>query len=238
MRAENMKLKRSFIWIAFLIIPVIPAFMGTGNYLQNIDILKSEWFSLWTQHTLFYSNFFYAPLIAVYCAYIWRVENFNHNRNSLMTAPVPVWCVFLAKLIQIFWITLLTQAWVGVLYIISGKIAGLPGLPDKMILFWLVRGAWGGMSVASFLLFASMIIRSFAVPVAIGLVGGVTGLLAANSGFGMYDPFSLMMMGMNSNKYEDVLHGEGLLFMACSTLYMALFCVAGIYWLRAGDVKA
>lgn len=37
---------------------------------------------------------FYAPLIAVYCAYTWRVENFNHNRNALMTAPVPTGYIF------------------------------------------------------------------------------------------------------------------------------------------------
>lgn len=238
MKAEKMKLKRSFIWIAFFIIPVIPALMGTGNYLQNIDILKSEWFSLWTQHTLFYSNFFYAPLIAVYCAYTWRVENFNHNRNSLMTAPVPVGCIFLAKLLNIFRVTLLTQIWVGILYVLCGKTAGLPGLPDAVIFYWLARGAWGGMGVAALLLLVSMAIRSFAVPVAFGLAGGVTGLIASNSGYGMYYPFSLMMMGMNSNKYEDMLGGEGLQFMVFSTLYVVLLCLCGIRWLAVRDVKA
>lgn len=238
MKAENMKLKRSFIWIAFFIIPIIPAFMGTGNYLQNIGILKSEWFSLWTQHTLFYSNFFYAPLIAIYCAYIWRVENFNHNRNFLMTAPVPVWCIFLAKLFNIFWVTFLTQLWVGALYILCGKIAGLPGMPDTIILYWLLRGAWGGMGVAALMLLISMLIRSFAVPAALGLIGGITGLLAANNGFGMYYPFSLMMMGMNSNKYEDVLSGAGIPFMIFSTLYIIIFSIIGIRFLAFRDVKA
>lgn len=238
MKAESMKLKRSFIWIAFLMIPVIPALMGTGNYLQNVDVLESEWFSLWTQHTLFYSNFFYAPLIGVYCAYIWRVENFNHNRNSLLTAPVPVWCIFLAKMFNIFWVTLLTQVWVGVLFILCGKAAGLPGMPDAVILYWLFRGAWGGMSVAALVLLLSMLIRSFAVPVGFALVGGITGLLASNGGLGMYYPFSLMMMGMNSNKYEDVLSGEGMQFFLFSTIYIIIFCILGIYWLSSRDVKA
>ncbi len=237
-KAENMKLKRSFIWIAFFIIPVIPAVMGTGNYLQNIDILKSQWFSLWTQHTLFYSNFFYAPLIAVYCAYAWRVENFNHNRNALLTAPVPVWCIFLAKMVNIFWVTLLTQIWVGILYFVCGKAAGLPGMPDGIILYWLFRGVWGGMAVAALVLLLSMVIRSFAVPVGFALVGGITGLLAANEGAGMYYPFSLMMMGMNSNKYEDVLAGDGMRFLLSSTVYTAVFCIFGIWWLSVRDVKA
>lgn len=237
-KAENIKLKRSFIWIAFFIVPVIPALMGTGNYLQNIDVLKMEWFSLWTQHTLFYSNFFYAPLIAVYCAYTWRVENFNHNRNSLMTAPVPTGYIFFAKQLNIFWVTLLTQIWVWVLYVLCGKTAGLPGLPDSVIFYWLIRGAWGGMGVATLLLLASMVIRSFAVPVAFGLVGGITGLLASNSKYGMYYPFSLMMMGMNSNQYENALGGEELQFMIFSTLYIVLFSLCGIRWLAVRDVKA
>ena len=58
MKSEQIKLRRSFIWIAFVLIPLIPALMGTQNYLNNIELLKSEWLSLWTQETLFYSNFF------------------------------------------------------------------------------------------------------------------------------------------------------------------------------------
>lgn len=58
LRAEKMKLKRSPVWLAFLHMPIIPAFLGSANYLYNISILKSEWFSLWTQHTLFYRLFF------------------------------------------------------------------------------------------------------------------------------------------------------------------------------------
>ena len=65
-KAERLKLKHSCIWLAFLIIPVLPAIMGTGNYMMNREILKEQWYSLWTQHTLFYSNFFYGPLIAIY----------------------------------------------------------------------------------------------------------------------------------------------------------------------------
>ena len=47
-RAELMKLKRSPLWLAFVILPVIPAVMGTFNDLANINILQSEWYSLWT----------------------------------------------------------------------------------------------------------------------------------------------------------------------------------------------
>ena len=129
MRAELMKLKRSFIWSVFLILPVISTIMGCFNYLQNTDIVGVSWYSLWTQTTLFYSNFFYAPLIAVYCAYLWRLENFNRNRNALLAAPVPIPCLYLAQFLAISCVTLLTQLWVGVLFLICGLITGLQGFP-------------------------------------------------------------------------------------------------------------
>ena len=43
-KAERMKLRRSPIWLVFIIVPAVPAFLGTMNYLNNIDILRSEWF--------------------------------------------------------------------------------------------------------------------------------------------------------------------------------------------------
>ena len=64
-RAENRKLRGAVLWLAFLIVPIFPAVMGTFNYLNNLGLLQSEWYSLWTQHTLFYATFFYAPLIGV-----------------------------------------------------------------------------------------------------------------------------------------------------------------------------
>ncbi len=56
--------------------------MGAGNYLGNVEILKSQWYSQWIRHSLFYANFFYGPLIALYCAYVWRVEHLNYNMKK------------------------------------------------------------------------------------------------------------------------------------------------------------
>ncbi len=126
-RSENLKLRHSLIFPACILIPVIPAVMGTFNYLQNTGLLTEQWYSLWTQHTLFYASFFYAPLIALYCSYLWRLEHLNHNWNVFLTAPVTIPCLYLGKLAVIMKVTLITQLWVGTLYLFSGKIIGLPG---------------------------------------------------------------------------------------------------------------
>ena len=231
MKSEQIKLRRSFIWIAFVLIPLIPALMGTQNYLNNIELLKSEWLSLWTQETLFYSNFFFAPLIAIYCSYLWRMENQNKNRYMLLTQPV------LGKFITILKITFFTQFWVFLLFLISGKLVDLPGLPPAQTFAYTIRGLLGGAAIAALQLLISMIVRSFAAPIAIAVAGSISGLIAANSKYGLYYPYSLMMLGMNANKSDDMLSGNNLSFFLFCFFYLVLFCCIAIFLLKHQDVK-
>ena len=100
--AENRKLHRSPIWLLFFVMPLISASYGTFNYLQNLEILHERWYSLWTQHTLFYSMLFFPAMVAAYAAYLWRLEHMGHNWNLIMAAPVPPLDLFLAKFCVVF----------------------------------------------------------------------------------------------------------------------------------------
>lgn len=236
-RMEQKKLRHSHLWLVFLVIPVIPAIMGGGNYMQNQEVLQAEWYSLWTQCSLFYSNFFYGPLIAIYCAYIWRVEHLNHNWNQLMTMPVPAADVFLSKLCLALGCTVCLQLWMWMLFWITGKVVGLPGIPPAEILLWLLRGSIGGMGIAALQLGLSMVIRSFAVPIALALMGSVMGLMLSNGGLGLFWPYSLMLMGMNANKDTDMI-GNMLGFGLSTSVFFLLFTGAGIWYLKKKDVVA
>ncbi len=236
-KTEQMKLKHSHLWLVFLAIPLLPTVLGAGNYVNNIGILKSEWYSLWTQHSLFYANFFYGPLIAIYCSYIWRVEHLNYNWNSLMTMPTAERDIFLAKLFLTLRCTVILQLWVGVLFTISGKLVGLQGLPPLEILLWLLRGSLGGMVTAALQLVLSMVIRSFALPIAIALLGSVAGFLMTSGGYGMIWPYSLMMVGMNANKNTDALSSP-VGFAAALCVFLVLFISMGIWYLKHKDVHA
>ena len=105
--AELMKLRRSPVWLAFIVMPVIPALMGTFNYLENLELLHSEWYSLWTQHTLFTDYIFLPLLIGIYCSYTMYIEQKNHNWNRVLTAPMPKGMVFAAKLVCVGFMILL-----------------------------------------------------------------------------------------------------------------------------------
>lgn len=236
-KTERKKLHHSNLWVAFLVIPLLPTVMGAANYMNNLGLLKSEWYSLWTQHSLFYANFFYAPLIALYCSYIWRVEHLNYNWNHLMTMPVSAADIFLSKLLLAMRCTIVLQLWMWVLFLIAGKAVGLPGLPDVQILGWLLRGSLGAFAITALQLVLSMMIRSFAVPIALALLGSVAGLLASNGGLGLFWPYSLMLMGMNANRTEDMV-SSSLGFGVSTLVFFLVFTGFGIYWLRRKDVRA
>lgn len=235
--AESLKLKHSVIFLACILIPLIPAIMGTFNYSQNLGVLKSEWYSLWTQITLFYANFFYAPLIALYCSYLWRLEHLNNNWNVLMTAPVSIPSLYFGKLAVILKVTLFTQAWVGILFFLCGKIVHLDGFFPLQILFWLLRGTLAAIAIGALQLLLSMVIRSFSVPIGLALVGSVAGFLLVNKGLGFLCPYSLMLLGMNSNKSQDTLAGGMLPFFASTLLFFSLFFATSIYLLRNKDIR-
>ena len=84
----------------------------------------------------------------------------------------------------------------------------------------------------------AMLIRSFAVPIFLGLVGGIVGMLLGSKGFALLWPYCLMQQGMNANRSEDVLAGNLLPFSAaCIGWLAAAFVIANVV-LEKRDVKA
>lgn len=237
--AENRKLHASPIWVMFFLMPVISAGYGTFNYLQNLEILKDGWYSLWTQHTLFYSMFFFPAMVAAYAAYLWRLEHFGHNWNLIMASPVKRQYLFAAKFFVVAKLALLTHMFVFFLYIFCGKIfAHLPGFPPAKLPLFLLRGVFGVLAVIAIQLVLAMMIRSFAVPIFLGLLGGITGIFAGVKGLSLVWPYSLMQAGMNANKSADVLSGGyGIFTFSCAAWLILMFLLAEII-LKRRDIRA
>ena len=236
LKAELMKCRRSPVWLAFLVLPLFPAILGTFNYLGNQEVLDSSWYSLWTQHTLFASMFFLPAQFGVFCGWQWRLEHTDHNWNSLMTAPVPVRDLCLAKLILGTGASVLAQACIGALFFVSGKLAGISVPLPPEFWNWLLFGALGGVSVCAVQLFFSLVIRAFAPPVAIGLVGGILGLLVTSQGWGYGFPYSLLCIGMRAN--NPTMEMDLLPFLLSVLAYTVVFTGLSIRYLRRRDVAA
>ena len=229
-KAESLKLKRSPVWLAFFALPMISAFFGTMNYKMNIGILKSEWYSLWSQHTLFLCYLFMPALIGTYCSYLWRLEHTRHNWNSFLTAPLPVSILYLGKLTQAVRVTILGNLWIFLLFYICGKLSGIQSPFPQKALEWFLCGTLGGIVICCVQLALSMVIRSFAIPIGISLVGGIGGLLAANKGLGLWYPYSLYSLGMRANNPQMEIDLRA--FTVSCVLYLVLLSGLSIAALR------
>lgn len=227
LKAEKLKLHNSSIWLAFFIIPCISAFMGTFNYSNNTEVLKEAWYSLWTQHTLFYCYFCFPALIGVYCAYECRLENMNNNWNMVLTMPVRKTYIFLAKFITIYKVVFITQILVGLLFIISGKICGFTEIIPSRFLLLLILGSIGSMPVIALQLLFSLKIKNFAVPVGISMIGGILGLVFRAKGLGLYFPYSLFSTGMCANDPLNIDFSIIAFIISC-IVFSIIFSIIGI----------
>lgn len=236
LQAEMIKMRHSPMWLAFLLIPIIPAFMGTFNYLNNLSMLENKWYSLWTQHTLFACYFFLPVLIGIYASYLFRLEHANHNWNAVLTAPVPITQLFMVKLIMGWLMVVLTQLWMGLLFIFSGLQAGLSGSIPPELPLWLLFGALGGMVICALQLCLSLVIRSFAVPVGIALMGGIAGLALLSQGYGLYFPYALITLGMRANDPATPMAVGEISFLIACTIFISGFCLFAITCLKRRDV--
>ncbi|MCM1387981.1 MAG: ABC transporter permease [Bacillus sp. (in: Bacteria)] len=228
--AERMKLKRSPVWLAFFALPILSAFFGTFNYMNNRGVLQNEWYSLWTQHSLFLCYLFMPALIGTYCSYLWRLEHMRNNWNSFLTAPVPLSALYLGKLFQAVVMIIAGNAWIFLLYFLCGKFCGLPGYIPKESAGWFLCGIVGGIAICCIQLAVSMLIRSFAVPIGVSLAGSIGGLVMTNQGWGLYYPYSLYSLGMRANNPQRALDIK--VFTISSILYIVLFSAISVYALR------
>lgn len=120
--------------------------------------------------------------------------------------------------------------WIYLLYYLCGRLCGLPGVPPEESIGWIVCGILGGITICCIQLIISMLIRSFAIPIGIGLAGGIGGLMITNKGWGLYYPYSLYCMGMRANNPQMEL--DILPFIIGCIFYIILFSAISVVCLR------
>lgn len=235
--AELLKLRRSRIWLILLVIPIISVLIGSANFYMNQGVLKKEWYSLWSQVGLFYGEFFFPILIAICCAYVWRIEHLNKNWHIILTSPTSIASIFISKLLVTGVLLLFVQGFFFLLYYIAGLIIGLTTNLPKEIFGWLIRGWIAGITICALQLTLSMRIRSFAIPIGIGLVATFFGLALYVIDLGMFFPHSLLTIGMgvlSQIGFSSVF--QHLLFVIINLTYSIIFGFYAIKWMKKNDV--
>ena len=231
---EFLKLKGSPAWIAFFVVPVLAAIIGTFNYLGNIDILTEGWYSLWSQHTLFICYFFMSVIIGIFVGCIWRVEHTGTNMNLLMTHQSP-FRIVLSKYVVTCFITTLSLIWIMALYVISGLIAHVDGSIPFELPGWILLGTIGIYSICAFQIFISLIIRNFVVPVIIGFIGGLSGVGFVAKGIPYFSPYSLFDLAMNQRQLGNA---NITLFILVSLIFIVGFLSLSTIYLYRADVRS
>lgn len=231
---EMLKLKGSPAWIAFFILPLLSACIGTVNYTGNLGILKKGWYDLWTQHTIFLCYFFMPVAIGIFCGCIWRNEHSGTNMNQLLVNVVPSKIILEKYAVSVFisWLSLL---WIALLYLLSGYFVGLREAIPKELADWLLFGYLGAACICAVQLFLSLILRNFVLPVCLSFLGSLAGLWLLTRGTPYLLPYSLFDVGMRANNPQMELHYSP--FLLGSAVNICLFLFLSIVYLRKMDVR-
>ncbi len=165
------------------------------NYVMNLQAFTGGWDSYWGQVTLFYGLIFLSVGIAILGSSVWRMEH-RGNWPRLMSGPTSSWTVVGAKLAVLGILVAAMQAVLLVLSWIAGIVFGglSPALPPQFLLSIAVA-TLAGLSVAALQSLISMLVRSFAAPIAVGVLGCVVSIGFVLNGSGavtMLLPYALV----------------------------------------------
>lgn len=234
--AEWLKLSHSHIWLVLIILPIISILFGSINYHFNQSVLQNEWYSLWTQVSLFYGEFFLPILISICCSYICKLEHMNKNWNVVMTSPISIRTVFTAKLFIIATLIFAVQIFFLILYFIVGKLFGLSTQIPPQTIGWIFRGWFASLTISTLQLGLSIRIKSFATPIGISLCCVFIGLGMYIMKFGMFFPHSLLSIGMGVLSQEALTSAKNIQFFVMNILFIILFSSFTIHRLKTVDV--
>lgn len=232
--AELIKLKRSPVWIAFFIIPIISAVIGTFNFMANQGVLSFTWESLWTQHSLFLGIFFLPPLIGILCSLLWRMEHTGTNWNLTLSLESP-WKLVKDKLFVASGMSVLCILWIGILYIICGIGIRLPSAPPAVFYECMLCGAISCVAISAVQIFLSLVIHSFAIPIGIALGGSVIGSALVVKGWVYALPYAMLQTGLKSTTMEWDTNLGG--FLIATLTYILLFYLLSVLYLKKSDAK-
>ncbi|WP_044480634.1 ABC transporter permease [Paenibacillus antibioticophila] len=234
--AELLKLRHSRIGLVLAVLPVISLLIGCANYYVNQGVLQNGWYSLWTQVSLFYGEFFLPILIAICCSYICRLEHQNRNWNMVLSSPVTVASVYFTKLIVVSILILLAQALFMGLYWLAGTLFSLSDPFPLETIGWTLRGWYASISIAALQLGLSLRIRSFATPIGISLCAVFIGLGMYVVKAGVFFPFSLLTIGMSVLSQDKLTNAQNILFWLMNMAFIIIFATMSIRRLKNKDI--
>lgn len=168
--SEFLKLKRSLSWVVVILLPMIMVVAGSASTVAVEGEFTAGWHTLWVRSIGFWGMAILPVGIAILASLVWRVEHKNSNWNALMSGPMPTWQIVIGKIAAIAILAAAMHVVLLISVIALGKVFGLPGMLPADYFISSILVIIAQIPVAALQSALSTFFRSFAAPVAIGLV--------------------------------------------------------------------
>ena len=225
LKIEFKKLKLFSLLTTILIIPLLANIFGTINYLQNQEILKNKWESLWTQTSLFYFMFFIIPLIAIIVSSLWSVEH-KAGLKLIRTSPIKNISFIMSKSIVALILISLCQIYFIILFIMSGKfICGFKIEGLGLYFYDIGISIISSIPIISIMNYLSLKFKSLGLIVLISILISIFGfaLVAQNILPIFQNIIASSKLAITTNHFELMSRNEGLKMIIFSLFETLIF---------------
>ena len=234
LKIEFKKLKLFSLLTTILIIPFLANIFGTINYLQNQEILKNKWESLWTQTSLFYFMFFIIPLIAIIVSSLWSVEH-KASLKLIRTSPIKNISFIMSKSSVTLILISLCQIYFIVLFIMSGKfICGFKIEGLGLYFYYIGISILSSIPIVSIMNYLSLKFKSLGLIVLISILISIFGfaLVAQNILPIFQNIIASSKLAITTNHFELISRNEGLKMIIFSLFETLIFTILANKFLK------
>lgn len=234
LKTEFKKLKLFSLLTTILIIPLLANIFGTINYLQNQEILKNKWESLWTQTSLFYFMFFIIPLIAIIVSSLWSVEH-KAGLKLIRTSPIKNISFIMSKSIVALILISLCQIYFIVLFIMSGKfICGFKIEGLGLYFYYIGISILSSIPIISIMNYLSLKFKSLGLIVLISILISIFGfcLVAQNILPIFQNIIASSKLAIITNHFELISRNEVLKMIIFSLFETLIFTILANKFLK------
>lgn len=225
LKIEFKKLKLFSLLSTVLIIPLLANTFGTINYLQNQEVLKNKWESLWTQTSLFYFMFFIIPLISIIVSSLWSVEH-KAGLKLIRTSPLKNINFIIAKSIISFIIIAFTQIYFLLLFVLSGKfICGFNIERLGLYIYYIGISILSSLPIIAIMNYLSLKIKSLGLIVLVSVLISIFGfgLVAQNIIPSLQNIIASSKLAITTNHFDLINKVEGIKMLLFSLIEILIF---------------
>lgn len=226
LNVEKLKLKRSKIWILYILGPLIGVMLAYTNFYNNYELFvqpgDNEWIEAWTQVAIFMGPFVLPIMVGVYAAFVCRSEHVSGGWKQLLALPVQRTKIFLGKFLITATMIAVTLFIVLILFLGFGLVKGINGdLPMLTLIGYCIKGFLACLPLMLLQLIISIRSKTFGIPLAVSIVFTLPAIIVASTPLGQIYPWTQPMLAM-SPADESPIESYFTFYTLLSILSMAL----------------